>query len=90
MAVAEVKQKISTMVPGCAVLRIQADDQETIVFPFKVKAAFCSFNEERAATDHVDLTNSGGTDIDGTDSILRVNLAGTTTNVDMSVMAWGA
>ena len=88
MAVAEVKQLVSTTVPGCMVKRLEADDQETVICPFKVQAAFCSFNEERAASDHVDLTNSDGTAIDGTDNILRVNLVGTTTSVDMSVMAW--
>ena len=74
-----------------AVYRVEASDGETVNFLFNVKAAIVSWVHGTAmgAADAVSLQNSDASEIDGTDAVLTVQLVGTTTDVELTIEAWG-
>lgn len=75
MAAAEILRYIRTGTPSMEVVRLEADDTETYKSrKFKyVTAAFVCWNEDNEDKD-VNVTNSDGTEIDGTAQTVKLNL----------------
>lgn len=84
MAAVEVLSRVETNIPGVEVLRIQADDAETYQAKFPVGGVIFMPERDNAAADSWGVTYTYGA------TLLTIQLIGTTTNVNGTLMIWKA
>ena len=92
MAEATILQVIDGAEPGKAVFRLQVDNGDTFTVPgFKtVQAAIAMAHDSGwAATDSISVYTSGTTSLDGTSNILAFVTAGSTTDLVVTLIAYG-
>lgn len=82
MAAVEVLQKMESSVPGVHVVQVQADDGETYQAPFPVGGATFQPNRDSAASDSWGATFTSGA------TLVTINLVGTTTDVDGTLVLY--